>query len=71
MVVETHDQFRPNVIEVLTKRFEDTHHVTRLLAAPPVPADHPEVNGWSENEVEHTVYDGHIAGEGWMTFVPK
>ncbi len=71
MVVETHEQFRPDVIEVLTGRFEDTHHVTRLFASPPAPDTHPEVTGWGEKEVEFTVYDGHIAGDSWMTFVPK
>jgi len=71
MVVETHEQFRPNVIETLTRRFEDTHTVTRLFAAPPSPEQHPEVAGWDRKEVELTVYDGHVEGDSWMTFVPK
>ena len=71
MVVETHEQFRPNVIEILTRRFRDTHHVNRLFAAPPLAEDHPEVAGWDPKSVELTVYDGHIDGDSWMTFVPK
>ncbi|MBK5232225.1 MAG: hypothetical protein JJE13_04500 [Thermoleophilia bacterium] len=71
MVVETHEQFRPNVIEVLTRRFEATHYVTRIFAAPSAPETHPEVAGWTEKEVEYTVYDGHSKGDSWMTFVPK
>lgn len=71
MVVETHEQFRPNVIEVLTERFADTHHAIRLFATPAAPESHSEVNSWAQDEVEITIYDGHTAGDSWMTFVPK
>lgn len=71
MVVEVHEQFRPDVVKVLTERFEETHHLTRLFATPPEQASVPEVSGWDRDAAEVVLYDGHVAGDGWMTFVPK
>lgn len=71
MLVETHEQFRPGVIEVLTERFEDTHHVTRLFAGPPDREAVPEISDWQEDAAGLAMYDGHAKGDSWMTFVPR
>ncbi|MGA7435720.1 MAG: hypothetical protein WBW44_08895 [Solirubrobacterales bacterium] len=71
MVVESHEQFRPNVVKVLTERFEATHHVEHVMAKQASPAGYPEVEGWDEEAADMVVFDGHHDGDSWMTFVPK
>ncbi len=71
MAVETHVQFRPNVIQVLRDRFEESHEVTVIPAERANPADLPELAGRPSAEADFVVHDGHRSGEGWMTLVPR
>lgn len=71
MVVEAHSQFRPNVVTVLTKRFEGTHEVTYVPSSAANPESLPELADWPADESAIAVHDGHQDSEGWMTFVPR
>lgn len=71
MVIETHEQFRPNVIEVLTSRFSATHEIERHFASKPDWNQCPEVVGWEQKEFDLVAYDGHQSGDSWMTLVPR
>ena len=72
MVVEAHDQFRPDVITVLTERFRETHEIERIFAQPADPAEFDELKGWDQKSAELVVFDGHASPEeSWLIFVPK
>lgn len=71
MVVEAHSQFRPDVVSVLTRRFEATHQVEYLHSRRTDPETLPELKGWPADQSEVIVSDGHEPTEGWMTFVPR
>jgi hypothetical protein len=71
MMVEVHEQYRPDVVATLTSRFEGTHEIERHAAGEPQPADYPEVTGWDLEEARWAVFDGHLPGQGWMSFVPR
>lgn len=71
MVIETHEQFRPNVIEKLNERFSDTHDISRIFKEVPGRKSCPEVKDWSDGDFEIAAYDGHHSGDSWMTLVPK
>ena len=72
MVVEAHDQFRPDVITVLTERFRETHEIERIFARPADPSEFDELKGWDEKSAELVVFDGHASpDESWLIFVPK
>jgi hypothetical protein len=71
MAIETHEQFRPAVVEKLTSRFSETHEITRYFAEETRPESCPEVSGWSHADFEIVAYDGHHSGDSWMTLVPK
>lgn len=70
MIVEAHDQFRPNVITTLTERFSETHEIGRIFAEPADASGFPELSGWDREAVDLITFDGHVAGESWLTFVP-
>ena len=71
MVVEAHSQFRPQVIPVLTSRFEATHHVEHLTSTRSDPGSFSELNDWPADQVEIALNDGHEPTEGWLTFTPR
>ncbi len=71
MAVEAHSQFRPDVVDVLTERFRDTHEIEHFLSTKPDPRSLPELEGWPAEEARLIIHDGHESTEGWMTFVPR
>ncbi|HTU14854.1 MAG TPA: class I SAM-dependent methyltransferase [Solirubrobacterales bacterium] len=70
MAVEIHEHIRPNVVSVLTERFRDSHVIERI-GMTERSTDLPELAGWDEKSAALAVNDGHLARDGWMTFVPK
>ncbi len=71
MVVEAHSQFRPDVVPLLTARFEKTHEVKYIPSVETDPGSLAELKDWPEDQAEIAVYDGHLPTEGWLTFVPR
>jgi hypothetical protein len=71
MIVEVHEQYRPNVVATLTERFAPTHHLERFSAGEPRPDDYPELAAWGRDEARWAAFDGHFPGQGWMSFVPR
>lgn len=71
MAVESHEQFRPDVVKVLRERFEATHEVTHVMSEIASPEGIPELEGWETEAAEMAVFDGHHDGDSWMFFVPR
>ena len=71
MIVEVHEQYRPDVVATLTERFAPTHHLERLSAGEPHPDDYPELADWDDEQAWWAAFDGHLSGQGWMSFVPR
>jgi hypothetical protein len=71
MIVEVHEQYRPDVVATLTERFAPTHHLKRFSAEEPRPDDYPELAAWGPEEARWAAFDGHFPGQGWMSFIPR
>jgi len=71
MIVEVHEQFRPDVVATLSERFGPTHHLEHFAAGEPRPEDYPELAAWDSDEAKWAVFDGHLPGQGWMSFIPR
>jgi hypothetical protein len=71
MIVEVHEQDRPDVVETLTRRFQDTHQIERYAAGEPEPDNYPELATWSPDEARWAAFDGHLPGQAWLGFVPN
>jgi hypothetical protein len=71
MIVEVHEQYRPDVVTTLSDRFAPTHHLEHFSAGEPHPDDYPELAEWDRDEARWAAFDGHLPGQGWMSFVPR
>lgn len=71
IIAEVHEQFRPGVTQLLTERFSDTHEVVHLPATDADPSEIGELDDWDPKLAKIVVHDGHFAGNGWLTFVPR
>ena len=71
MMVEVHEEYRPGVRETLRRRFEATHEIEQYEVQPIDLADFPELEAWPDETARWAVFDGHLPGQGWMSFVPR
>jgi hypothetical protein len=55
----------------LTRRFQATHEIERYYAAEIEPDDFPELSGWERKQAVWAAFDGHLPGQGWMSFTPR
>lgn len=71
MIVEAHEQFRPNVVSTLRSRFSKTHEMT-WIGVPAIDSTSlPEFDEWPREEASLAIFDGHSEPEGWMVFIPR
>jgi len=71
MIVEVHEQFRPDVVATLLERFGPTHEMEHFSAGEPNPGDYPELADWDRDEAKWAAFDGHFPDQGWMSFIPR
>jgi hypothetical protein len=71
LMVEIHEQFRPDVVSTLTRRFQATHEIERYDSVATKPGDFTELTGWDGEHAFWAAFDGHLPGQGWMSFTPR